>query len=815
MVAALYWWRASRRAAWRQTLIVVLVCGILGAVSLAALAGARRTESAYGRYLASINASTVSVNIPQGGAPGTALIHRVSDLRGIRSSAAWLGLDANPVVHGHVDDSFVTDALAGSLKGEYITQDRATVLRGRLPHPDATDEIALTTGLAKLFGVGVGGHVTYQYEDAETEQTVVEGYVTYRVVGIVEQPPVLVDQFDQTQGAVLPQAAAEAAAARFKDTVAFSWVGMRLTRGDAGIPALQSQLAALATQLGHGLHFAVRQLDTIHDQVQQAIEPQAVALGIFGGLVALAMLALVGQGLSELLHHSAPELDVLEALGMTRLEAAVAGGIGGGVAVLAGMALAVGGAVALSPLAPVGPVRQFDPARGVSFDSTVLLGGGALLTVVLLALAAWLAWRALRPVRAVSDTHTSAIARGVVAAGLPTTAALGIRYALQPTPGRRRGGVWANLVASIVAVTAVITAVVFGASLNGLVSHPVRYGWNWNVLIQSQGGYGDWYGFNMDKLMAAQPGVRGWSTFAFTQLPIDGQSIPVMGIATHGDDVEPPTVSGRHLDGPDQIELGETSLRQLGKHVGDTVDVGTGATARHLRIVGTVTLPSIGVSLADHVSLGRGAMLPEHTLLSIENFFVGKQSQAAYTALPSTLAIDLRPGVSPHATVRRIVSVEPDGTPGGMYQVTHVLAAAIANDAQMGDQPLTLAVVLAIAMIVSVWATVQASSRRRRRDLAMMKALGMTRRQVRAIVLWQSSTLLVIAAVLGLFFGWAAGHLVWSAFASSIGALPVTELPLGLVLLGLLILVVAGDALTVLPAEMAARTPSGSLLRRE
>ncbi len=75
MTAALYWWRASRRAAWRQTLVVVLVCGILGAVSLAALAGARRTESAYGRYLASINASTVSVNIPQG---GTALIAKVS-----------------------------------------------------------------------------------------------------------------------------------------------------------------------------------------------------------------------------------------------------------------------------------------------------------------------------------------------------------------------------------------------------------------------------------------------------------------------------------------------------------------------------------------------------------------------------------------------------------------------------------------------------------------------------------------------------------------------------------------------------------------
>ena len=165
--------------------------------------------------------------------------------------------------------------------------------------------------------------------------------------------------------------------------------------------------------------------------------------------------------------------------------------------------------------------------------------------------------------------------------------------------------------------------------------------------------------------------------------------------------------------------------------------------------------------------------------------------------------------------MRRILEAEPDDTPGGMYQIHPVLAATLVNDAQMGDQPLTLAVVLAAAMVLSVWATVQASTRRRRRDLAMMKALGMTRRQVRAIVLWQSSTILVIAAVVGLVLGWVVGRLVWSAFASSLGVVPITVLPLGLVLLGLLILVVAGDALTTLPAESWRAAPSASLLRSE
>ena len=87
--------------------------------------------------------------------------------------------------------------------------------------------------------------------------------------------------------------------------------------------------------------------------------------------------------------------------------------------------------------------------------------------------------------------------------------------------------------------------------------------------------------------MAKVHGVRGWSTFGFTQLPIDGQVVPVMGLATHGGAVEPPTVSGTMLTdtgairigsgrGPSEIELGALTLQQLGKRVGDTVFVGTG-----------------------------------------------------------------------------------------------------------------------------------------------------------------------------------------------------------------------------------------------
>jgi ABC-type antimicrobial peptide transport system permease subunit len=52
----------------------------------------------------------------------------------------------------------------------------------------------------------------------------------------------------------------------------------------------------------------------------------------------------------------------------------------------------------------------------------------------------------------------------------------------------------------------------------------------------------------------------------------------------------------------------------------------------------------------------------------------------------------------------------------------------------MGRQQLALALSLAAAAVLSLALTVLASIRRRRHELALLKALGMTRGQVRAII---------------------------------------------------------------------------------
>jgi hypothetical protein len=157
----------------------------------------------------------------------------------------------------------------------------------------------------------------------------------------------------------------------------------------------------------------------------------------------------------------------------------------------------------------------------------------------------------------------------------------------------------------------------------------------------------------------------------------------MLGLSTRKGIVEPPTVSGHRLAGPDQIELGQTRLVQLGKQVGATVVVGTGPSARRMRIVGTVTWPSIGLQLAEPVSPGRGATLPGRTPLAVERLNIGGPQDESLSALSSPLAIDLDPGTRPGPVVDRMVAADPENQPEGTYQVDRVLGAAVVNDAQM------------------------------------------------------------------------------------------------------------------------------------
>ena len=107
------------------------------------------------------------------------------------------------------------------------------------------------------------------------------------------------------------------------------------------------------------------------------------------------------------------------------------------------------------------------------------------------------------------------------------------------------------------------------------------------------------------------------------------------------------------------------------------------------------------------------------------------------------------------------------------------------------------------------------SVRRRRRELALLKTLGFTSRQVSSAVAWQASTLVVLALIVGIPLGLAAGRWAWSLTAEELGVVVQPVVPiLALLVLVPLALFVA-NVVAWVPAWMAGRTRPAVVLRSE
>ena len=107
-------------------------------------------------------------------------------------------------------------------------------------------------------------------------------------------------------------------------------------------------------------------------KVEQAIRPQADALGLFAALAGLAVLAVIGQLLGRQLMIGASDYPVLRALGTGRWQPFWLAVLRAGAVSAAGAGVAVVIAVAASPLMPIGPARLAEPDPGVQVNLAIL-----------------------------------------------------------------------------------------------------------------------------------------------------------------------------------------------------------------------------------------------------------------------------------------------------------------------------------------------------------------------------------------------------------------------------------------------------------
>jgi hypothetical protein len=484
-------------------------------------------------------------------------------------------------------------------------------------------------------------------------------------------------------------------------------------------------------------------------------------------------------------------------------------------------------AVVMSLVFPVGLAAIADPHPGVAVDWPALGLGMLAVVAVTVGCAAWPSWKAARAACR-AEPAVQVAAWSAPARALPVAVALGARLALQQASGRTRVPVRSMVIASAVGVLGLTAALVFTSSFDYLLATPRLYGVSFDAMVFSLEGQpvGP-----AERAAAADPAVARWAP-SYAGVPIEVNGIQVGVITTSGGPgamtVAVP-LQGRPPGGPGEIALGARTLAVAGARIGGTVRVwipGMGQPATRM-VVGTAIFPAV----ADETQLGTGAEMTTQGLLGLVS--------PGVPLPPPGVLVSFRAGAG--ATGQHATGSPGGGSPvlvtKGSAQATEqqkltVLAAQadqagpfgvegpstpadLINFGQIQDLPLLLGLALGALALMTLGHLLLTSARRRRRDLAVLRALGLTPRQVRAVVIWMAVMYAATALLVGVPMGIVAGRLAWDAFAVRLGLPPVSVIQPAWVAVLIAGALALAALVAAIPARSATRQAPAFLLRAE
>jgi hypothetical protein len=717
--------------------------------------------------------------------PGFAILDftQVAHLPQVSASAPYMGVAADlPAgVTAPIDDRY----------GRVVNVPK--VLSGRLPRSDRPDETALSFEFAHSQHLHIGDRLTVPL--ASSASTAFDP-VTLRVVGIEAAPGTFPPRIGTD--VVTDVDLSPAFLPRHRQVKTYPILAVRLRRGVADVSSFEADLHRLAggRPENHSL------LGEQAANVQRTTHLQALALWLLGGFLGLTLVLVIGQLLSRRSTLAADDHPCLRALGMTRAELWLADMMVSATIGAIGAALAVATAVAASPLVSTGIARVAEPRPGVAFDAFTLGVGGLVIVGLIITLSALPAWRATSRSIEESDRigreRPTAIARAATATALPPTMALGVGMASQPGRGSTAVPVRSSLAGVTLALAAVAAAVTFGANLTHLIHSPRSYGWNWDAQISANGE-----GIIRPLIPALQADPR-LAAVAIMDIgvPLRVGHSAVNGIALQDvkGHVSPVVLGGREPRAPDEVALGSKTLRDSGANLGRPVPINITAVEQQTvpkRVVGTVVLPPATAA----ASLGVGAIMTYDAQMT----FLPPGVQAPP---PTNAAVLFAPNVDRSATLadlRRLAGREYD-------VLTPQPPTDIVNFGRVQNLPLILAGLLAALAVATLGHTLISSVHRRARDIALLKILGFTPGQVRSTIAWQSTTVALVALLIGLPVGTAWGRLLWTVLTDRLGTLSEPATPALSLALTIPVAVAVANVVAAVPAFIASRTKVAPLL---
>ena len=806
MGAITMWLRAQARSRLRVWIGLALVLGVVMGAAIAAAAGARRTESAYPRFVQKQEAFDV-------------LLGGIGTDDPAEHDAIMKTIIARPEVKAYARGGFfVTDQLTLQPQNETIafpevfigalrsakdleSINRPRVIAGRLFDPDRSDEALVDFTVADRLDLHVGQRFDIPLANQDTGAVSVRHA---RIVGIIAAPWDMPAVGQTSFGEVTLTPAFLDANASFisQSDDAPSVV---LKRGAKDIPSFLRAVEKLSSTVD-----VPGTLPQHLAGVRKTLRFEVSALWLLAGLIGLASLAIIGQALARQAALDADDNEILRAMAMSRgqlfaggmLRAALIGAVAAAVAVVI--------AILASPLTPRGLARVVEPNPGIAFDLGALIVGAAATFAIALVASAGPAWRATRSRATTAVERTSGIARRLAAMGARPSVVAGIRLALEPGRGRRALPLRSTIFGLSVALAAFWGAAVFTRSLDRLISDPSLQGYAWDVVTFGPDQK------SLESALARDRDVVAREPGGATNVVIAGQHL--IPLTYEPGKIEPVMLEGRAPRGPAEIALGTRLLQRVHKKIGDSVTValdtnrgtgnGNGQTAvgsLSFRIVGTTVVPPF---YFEQVEPGYGSAL---TMAGIDRLDPGEPARRVGDGgLP--VIIRYRPGVDVRAklaALRREL--------GSLFTIQmRQPGAELAGVSKSSGLPLTLTEILLFMAAATLVHALVSAVRKRRHDLAILKTLGFSSGQVRSAVIWQASTLVALALVIGLPAGTVLGRWAWGWFVGTLGLVPSTLVPAALVVLVVIVATLAlGNLIAFLPGRAAAKTKPALVLRTE
>lgn len=733
----------------RSLLLLAVLIAVAGSIVLSAAAGARRTSTVVDRFVDATLARDAGIQIDD---PDRAdsLLGEIEALEMVAASARVAFAPVYPNDYEGELDAAINLPVDGRFGRDL---ERPLIIEGRLPDPAATDEVIVNELFADQSGWGTGDRFSVTTFTPDDLTSMLEGafqgfngpVVELEIVGIGRQGSDIQGS-DIGAGGTIIGTQALAVALDGEVGMYRGMQGVRLVEG-----ATYAEFrAAVAEIMGPRVEYdIVSAAIDFEDGARAAADVLSRALWAFAVVAGVAAAVVIGGAVSRqhlALSSTAP---VLAALGLDRRRATVVLAAPVVLASAVGAAGAVVGAAMLSDRFPIGVTRPMEPMPGIDVDGLVL-GAGALSTV--LACAAWVAVLSVRR----PTGHQAVGRRSVDQRRLPLLPGLGLAHAFGRSGSRGAGS---GVVAAGLGVAGAVAIVVTVASLDALAGNPARFGFAWDaepdVWTESPQA--------LEEVAADVLGVGGVDAAAIRHnRRVELGGVVVEGVAFQpvgGPPIGPVMRSGTAPQAAGEVALGQRTADTLGVGVGDDVVAGLGVDGiTMLRVVGIAVLPPV-----ESIDPATGAVLTPEGLATVARSG-GFRSLVLQTEDGRRIEEDALLARSDLLEFSRYSYPREPGAVANLVRARPVLVALGVFFGGLG------AAGIGHALVVGV--------RRRSRELATLRALGMERRQLRSVVRWTAVTLASIGVVVGLPLGLVAGRAVWQLMAGGLGLVDHAAWPL-------------------------------------